>query len=374
MQPGRIYLLLPAYNPGSGIIRLVESAGAHVSQIVIVDDGCNGTERRHVQRCSAVAKVTLLVHDTNKGKGVALHTGVRHCLDRMDERDFILTMDSDGQHDPDDIPKFRSLLAKEEDVHLVLGERFEDSSMPFKSRIGNSFMRLLFRAQFGGRVHDTQTGFRLLSAPFARHFVSAVRPGRYETEMDMLILASRTLTRVHSVPIRTIYFGNNSGSKFRPIIDSYVIIKLFVSYGAVSIASFGFDYLIFVVLTWLLGVPYLASNALARFGSAIFNFLGHREFSFKSRGRLTTQAVRYVLAVLAALSAATVLLYLFVAGLGVSEYIAKPLVDVLVFCVNFFVLRRFVFRDPTLPHTSCFVLGLRQRTRERPLRTGRRPR
>ena len=345
MQPGKILLLLPAYNPGSGIIRIVERAGAHVSQVVIVDDGCNESERRHIQRCSAVAKVTLLVHDTNKGKGVALHTGVRHCLDRMDERDFILTMDSDGQHDPDDIPKFKNLLAEEEDVHFVLGERFDDSRMPFKSRIGNSFMRFLFRAQFGGKIHDTQTGFRLLSAQFARHFVSAVNPGRYETEMDMLILAFRTLTRVHSVPIRTIYFDNNRGSKFRPLIDSYVIIRLFVSYGAVSIASFGFDYLMFIVLTWLLGVPYLASNALARFFSAIFNFLGHRGFSFKSKRRLATQAVKYVLAVAAALSAATVLLYLSVAGLGISEYVAKPLVDGLVFCVNFFVLSRFVFRE-----------------------------
>ena len=345
MQPGKIFLLLPAWNPGSGIIRIVEEAGAHVAQVVIVDDGCNETERGHIQRCLTDAKVTLLVHDTNKGKGVALHTGVSHCLARMNERDFILTMDSDGQHDPDDIPKFKNLLAEEEDVHFVLGERLEDFRMPFKSRIGNGFMRFLFRAQFGGKIHDTQTGFRLLSAKFARHFLSTVEPGRYETEMDMLILASRTLESIHSVPIRTVYFDNNRGSKFRPLIDSYNIIKLFVSYGAVSIASFGFDYLIFIVLTWLLEVPYLASNALARLFSAIFNFLGHRGFSFKSKRRLATQAVKYVLAVAAALTLATVLLYLFVAGLGISEYVAKPLVDGLVFCINFFVLSRFVFRE-----------------------------
>ena len=345
MQPGQIFLLLPAWNPGSRIIQIVEEAGAHVAQIVIVDDGCNDPERALIQRCLANPKVTLLEHDMNKGKGAALHTGIIHCLSRMNERDFILTMDSDGQHDPDDIPKFKNLLAEEEDVHFVLGERLDDSRMPFKSRIGNSSMRFLFRAQFGGNIHDTQTGFRLLSATFARHFVSNINPGRYETEMDMLILASRTLEKIHSVPIRTVYFNNNKGSKFRPIIDSYNIVKLFVSYGAVSITSFGVEYLIFIVLTWLLGVPYLASNALARLFSATFNFLGHRGVSFKSKRRLAPQAVKYVLAVAAALTSATVLLYLFVDGFGVSEYVAKPLVDGLVFCINFLVLSRFVFRE-----------------------------
>lgn len=347
MQSGRIFLLMPAYNPGSGIVRIVKEALPHVTRVVIVDDGCNETEKIYLRKCSEDDHVTLLVHDANRGKGVALHTGINHCLARMDdERDFILTMDSDGQHDPDDILRFKDLLtSKEENVHFALGERLDDSRMPIKSRIGNSFMRFLFRMQFGGQIHDTQTGFRLLSAKFARHFADVIIPGRYETEMDMLILASRVCKHIHTVQINTIYFDNNKGSKFKPIMDSWIIVKLFAMYSAVSIASFGFDYLAFIILTYLLEIPYLLSNVLARFFSAVFNFLGHKGFSFKSKKHLGPQAVKYALAVAATLMLATTLLYLCVAGLDIPEYIAKPLVDGVAFCINFFVLGRFVFRE-----------------------------
>ena len=345
MQLGKIFLLLPAYNPGREIIQVVNEALPHVAQVVIVDDGCNEANKTHLQQCAMANKVALLSHDANKGKGVALHTGISHCLDRMEEQDFILTMDSDGQHDPNDIPKFKALLAKEKNIHCALGERRDDFKMPWKSRIGNGFMRFLFRAQFGGKIYDTQTGFRLLSASFARSFVARVKSGRYETEMDMLILASRTLQAIHSVQIKTIYFDKNRGTKFKAIIDSYSIVKLFVKYGAVSIASFVFDYLAFIVLTYLLGVPYLAANALARVLSAIFNFSGHKGLSFKSKGHLAAQAMKYAMAVASTLMLATVLLYLCVAGLDMPKYIAKPWVDGTVFVINFLVLSRFVFRE-----------------------------
>ena len=340
-----IFLVVPAYNPGGGIIEVVRKALPHVAQVVIVDDGCDAVEGAYLRQCLTDEKVTLLVHGFNKGKGVALHTGISHCLAGMQEDDFILTMDSDGQHDPEDIPKFKHLLAQEGDVHFVLGERFEDGEMPIKSRLGNSLARWLFRAQFGGKVHDTQTGFRLLSATFAKSFAASVQPGRYETEMDMLILASHTLPAIHSVAIRTIYLHDNRNTKYRAFADSYNIAKLFIKYGAVSIASFAVDYLVFIALTYALEIPYLVSNVLARCVSTIVNFSGHRQFSFRSRGRLISQAMRYALAVVTALAMATILLYLCVAGLGIPEYLAKPMVDAAVFVMNFLILSRLVFPE-----------------------------
>lgn len=345
IKPPAIFLVVPAYNPGGGIIEIVSKALAEVEQVVIVDDGCEAAHRTYLRQCLTDARVRLLEHGCNKGKGGALHTGISHCLARMKKNDFILTMDSDGQHDPEDIPKFKQLLAQEGEVHLALGERLDDSAMPAKSRVGNSLARWLFRAQFGGKVQDTQTGFRLLSAAFAESFVTRVRPGRYETEMDMLILASHTLPAIHSVEISTIYLDDNRNTKYRAIADSYNIAKLFIKYGAVSIASFAVDYLAFIALTYALELPYLLSNVLARCLSTVFNFSGHRRFSFRSRGRLGGQAMRYALAVVTALTMATMLLYLCVAGLGIPKYLAKPLVDAAVFLMNFLVLSRLVFSE-----------------------------
>ena len=345
IKPPAIFLVVPAYNPGGSIIETVRKALAHVAQVVIVDDGCEAAQKALLQQCLTDARVALLAHDCNKGKGVALHTGISHCLARMRKDDFILTMDSDGQHDPEDIPKFQQLLAQEGEVHFALGERREDGAMPAKSRVGNSLARWLFRAQFGGKVHDTQTGFRLLSAAFAESFLARVRPGRYETEMDMLILASHTLPAIHSVEISTIYLHDNRNTKYRAVADSYNIAKLFIKYGAVSIASFAVDYLAFIVLTYALELPYLLSNVLARCLSTIFNFTGHRRFSFRSQGRLAGQAMRYALAVVTALTMATMLLYLCVSGLGIPKYLAKPMVDAAVFLMNFLILSRLVFAE-----------------------------
>lgn len=226
-----VFLVVPAYNPGRSIIDVVGKALPHVAQVVIVDDGCDEAERSCLRQCLTDEKVTPLAHGFNRGKGVALHTGISHCLAEMQEDDFILTMDSDGQHDPEDIPKFKQLLAQEREVHFALGERFEDGAMPTKSRIGASLARWMFRAQFGSKVHDTQTGFRLLSAAFAKSFVARVKPGRYETEMDMLILASHTLPAIHSVEIRTIYLDDNKNTKYRAFADSCSIAKSFIKHG-----------------------------------------------------------------------------------------------------------------------------------------------
>ena len=260
--------MVPAYNPGRIIIDVVGKALPHVAQVVIVDDGCDEAERAYLRQCLTNEKVRLLAHDFNRGKGVALHTGISHCLAGMQEGDFILTMDGDGQHDPEDIPKFKQLLAQEGEVHFALGERFEDSAMPAKSRIGASLARWLFRALFSSKVHDTQTGFRLLSAAFAKSFVARVKPGRYETEMDMLILASHTMPAIHSVEIRTIYLDGNKNTKYRAFADSYSIAKTFIKY-----INFGLSNLRFSPRAVGRRLAIYASAALA--GTALFIWLHH---------------------------------------------------------------------------------------------------
>ena len=339
-----IHVVVPAYNPGEIILEVIEKARRHAGSVVIVDDGCDAENRAYLERCSCHRDVSLLRHARNCGKGFALMTGIGHCLDRMSAGDFILTMDSDGQHAPEDIGKFRDLLVERPNVELALGERLDRRAMPVKSRIGNSVVTALFRLQMGTAIRDTQTGMRLLSQPFAQRVYAEVRPGRYETEMDMLILAVHSLARIDTVEIRTIYFDGNAATKFRALTDSWRVFARLVRYTLVSIASFLVDYLIFVLLSYVAGIPYLAANGAARVVSAVANFTGHKVFSFRSAGGTVPKAARYVLAVAFSLSMASVLLYAAVEYLTLGSLVAKPLVDVLVFFINFAVLSRFVFR------------------------------
>ena len=343
-----IQVVMPAYNPGEVVMSVVERTRRHADAVVIVDDGCDAANRALLERCSRQPGVSLLTHAKNRGKGFALMTGIEHCLDRMRPNDYILTMDTDGQHDPEDVVSFKALLTGSPNVHLALGERLDTETMPVKSRIGNSVATALFRLQMGTSIHDTQTGMRLLSKPFAERVRSELKPGRYETEMDMLILAVHSLARIHCVEIRTIYVDGNSATKFRPLVDSWRVLARLMRYMLVSIASFLIDYLLFVLLSQLVGVPYLAANVAARILSAAANFTGHKVFSFRSHGRTLLKATRYVLAVAFTLTVASALLYVAVEFLGMVSLIAKPLVDALVFLLNFAVLSRFVFRGRRL--------------------------
>lgn len=336
-----LYLILPAYNPGEVVQHVVKQAHSYADRIVVVDDGCSPSQRELLHQCVG-GKVEVLSHDANLGKGFALHTGIKRCLEFMQDGDCILTMDSDGQHNPDDIRKFKA-LAGNDDVHLVVGERLDTGAVPLKSRIGHQVATALFRMQFGTQIKDTQTGMRLLSKRFAEMVVESIRPGRFEFEMDMLVLAARHLQHIHSVEINTIYFDGNKGTKFRPVLDSYRVLSVFVKYGTVSIASFLVDYLLFVALSYLAGVPYLAANAMARTVSAIVNFTGHKTLSFRSRGQVLRKSGKYVLAVIHTLLLASVLLHIAVEYLGVVQYLAKPLADILVFVINFYVMNRLVF-------------------------------
>ena len=335
------YLVLPAYNPGQVVRRMVKQASGHADHVVIVDDGCCSSQREVLRQCAG-GNVEVLSHTGNLGKGFALHTGIRHCLASMQEGDWILTMDSDGQHDPNDIQKFKA-LASNENVHFVVGERLDTAKVPFKSRIGHLVSTALFRIQFGTKIKDTQTGMRLLSKRFAEMVIDTISPGRFEFEMDMLVLAARRLPRIHAVEINTIYFDGNKGSKFRPLLDSYRVLSVFFKYGMVSIVSFLIDYLLFVALSYLVGIPYLAANAMARVVSAIANFAGHKQISFRSRGQVIRKASKYVLAVFNALLMASVSLHVAVEYLSIPEYLAKPMADSLVFVINFYVLNRLVF-------------------------------
>jgi putative flippase GtrA len=340
----RVFLVIPAFNPGEAVIGVVREALPLVDVVVLVDDGCEPQQRAHLDSCLVDDKVKLLAHGRNLGKGHALRTGMQWCLERMEDTDFILTMDSDGQHRSCDIRKFRDLINSEPGVNFALGERLDSSRMPRKSRVGNYLARLAFRLQYGGRIYDTQTGFRLFSRTFAQLCNERIRPGRFETEMNVLILATRVLNKIHSVSIPTIYFQTNRNSKFDPIRDSLRITRLFVNYGAVSLASFLVDYLIFVLLTYALGIAYLIANVIARIFSAAVNFVAHKRLSFESREGFFHEALKYVGAVAFALAQASLLLFISVDVFHVSKYIAKPAVDMIVFVVNFLVLSRVVFR------------------------------
>ena len=210
---GEIIALMPAYNEA----RFIASVVQHVAQfvpIVVIDDGSNdGTGD-----IAEAAGATVVKHTTNQGKGKALNTGFDYAV--AGGVSAAITIDADGQHDPEEIPAFIQAF-REDRGDVIIGQR-TFSRMPLKSRFGNRIGTWLLSLAMGRHIPDNQSGYRLVR----REVMQVIRPSstRFEAEVELLLRAQLAGFRVVWIPIKTIY--NEKVSHYRPIRDSVLFLKM----------------------------------------------------------------------------------------------------------------------------------------------------
>ncbi|MBN2201483.1 glycosyltransferase family 2 protein [bacterium] len=198
------HAVIPSYNVADRLntvlLKILEFLPA--KRIWVVDDGSeDGTGR-----IARAYKIQVIRHDRNRGKGAALKSGFKACLDAGAEAVF--TLDGDGQHDPAFIPSFIRRLI-ETDSGLVVGLReLRWPGMPPDRIFSNRTSSLITSIAAGRRIPDSQCGFRL----YRREVLTRVQPetDRYEMETEMLILAARAGFRMGWCPVRTSYNGQTS--------------------------------------------------------------------------------------------------------------------------------------------------------------------
>jgi glycosyltransferase involved in cell wall biosynthesis len=334
--------VIPAYNPGNIVTSIVSEVSKHVDAVILVDDGSDRENKRYLEQCALLKNVHLITFPANRGKGHAIIAGLQEALNY--HPDIIFTIDSDGQHDPKEIQKFKHLITTAHHPYdLIIGARQAITDMPLRSKIGNVFTARLFSAFFKKSLDDTQSGFRVLSSDFAKDVIASITPGRFETEMRMLIYAVASNRTIGRVTIETIYFDKNKGSKFRPLQDSLRVLVPFSKYTGVAFTSFLLDYSIFMALSYLLGIYYLFAHIVSRTCSGTFNFFANKHIVFKSESKKLQEGIRYITAVLFSLLTTALLLYCFVDLIGFPKAIAKPVAEFTMFIVNFVILNKFVF-------------------------------
>src|SRR5665647_2745070 len=156
--PQHIAVILPAYNEEVSIGSIVLLTRIQADKVIVVDDG--STDRTAAVARKAGAEV--IVHEVNMGKGRALKTG----FEAAAGADIIVTMDSDGQHDPAEIPKLVILII-EEDADMVNGSRYlngVDKNTPAYRRIGQTVLDGFTNINSGLKITDSQSGFRAFAA------------------------------------------------------------------------------------------------------------------------------------------------------------------------------------------------------------------
>lgn len=212
-NPGEIIALIPAYNEARYIADVVRRTLVHLPVVVIDDGSTDGTGA-----AAALAGAKVIAHTVNQGKGKALNTGFEYAVQRGVAA--AVTLDADGQHDPDEIPLFiEAFHGGRGDI--VIGQR-TFGQMPTKSQFGNRVGTFLLGRAMGQPVPDNQSGYRLLS----RAVLQKVRPDstRFEAEVEILLRAQLAGFKITWVPIKTIY--NDKKSHFRPVQDSALFLKM----------------------------------------------------------------------------------------------------------------------------------------------------
>lgn len=207
----RVCGLIPCYNEADRVAAVVAGVLKYLPAVIVVDD-CSTDDTSPVAE-SAGAEV--IRHDANRGKGAALKTGFERAAAGGFEA--VLTIDGDGQHDPDEIPAFlRAYSAGDCDV--VLGCRlFKRGAMPLIRIFTNSFTSWAVSRAAGRKITDSQTGFRLIRVETWR----SVRlvSDRFDLESEFIIKACRAGARIAEVQIRTIYADEKS--KIHPLKDTW---------------------------------------------------------------------------------------------------------------------------------------------------------
>jgi len=217
--------VIPCYNIAALCGEVVREAALHADHVIAVDDGSTDTTGQVLRSIAAESngRITVLSFAYNQGKGVALLAAFRHALAAL-PFDVLVTLDGDRQHRPSDIPRFvRACIDK--GAALVIGERGEFEAMPLRSRLGNTLTTTLLRKLYPASPFDTQSGLRALERSFVEEVVRVVPGGRYETELQVLLLALTQHRPISTIPIPTAYLNGNRSSHFRPVTDSLRIYR-----------------------------------------------------------------------------------------------------------------------------------------------------
>lgn len=215
--PPGIIGLIPAYNEEIRLGAVLSSVKKYLP-VVVVDDGST-------DRTAAVATAGgafLVEQHPNQGKGAALRAGFSFALEHG--YSAVVTLDADGQHDPDEIPSFIEAYNLHQ-ADLIIGER-DFSHIPFVRRLANTLGRITFSWAMGQPVADNQSGYRLISRRLFEALLSSKEQG-FEFEVEMIATCIESGYTLSWIPIKTIYAGESSHIKPVPHVVNYlrIIVK-----------------------------------------------------------------------------------------------------------------------------------------------------
>ena len=211
----RCSVIIPTYNNAGTLASVVSEILEYCDDVIVVNDGSTDDTEQIIS--SFGERIRSLTFEKNKGKGVALQCGLAYAK-RLGFK-YAISIDSDGQHYPADIPVFAEAIENNPETLFVGARNLQAEGMPGKNTFANKFSNFWFRIETGIRLEDTQSGYRAYPLENTA-FYSRMLTGGYEFELEVLVFSAWKGTPVRNIPVRVYYPPEGERvSHFRPFRD-----------------------------------------------------------------------------------------------------------------------------------------------------------
>lgn len=248
-------VVIPTYNNARKILPVVQDSLNIAEHVMVFNDGC--TDNTEELLAPYMDRLIYMKQEPNQGKGTALKAAFRK-LEEMGF-DYAITLDSDGQHQPKDIPKFIDRIAEKPNSIIIGARNMNVEGVPAKSSFGHKFSNFWFRVETGISLADTQTGYRLYPLGLMNKIKTFTK--RYEYELEILVKSAWKGINIETVHIDVLYpTGEDRISHFIPAKD----------FTKISFLNTYFVILAFLYYRPLLWFRAIKKKSLEKYGATIF--------------------------------------------------------------------------------------------------------
>jgi glycosyltransferase involved in cell wall biosynthesis len=210
-KPLNVCVIVPTYNNHKTLARVLDSVLEYTTNVIVVNDGSTDSTAEILKNYS---NLTQIHHPKNAGKGIALQNGFKKALTLG--FDYVITIDSDGQHFASDIPLFINEINVNGEALLIGSRNMTQENVPKKSSFGNKFSNFWFWFETGIKLEDTQSGYRLYPV---KKIPKKYFTNKFEFEIEVIVRAAWKGITVKNIPIQVLYDPTERVSHFRPFKD-----------------------------------------------------------------------------------------------------------------------------------------------------------
>ncbi len=209
-----IWCVIPVYNNKTTVTQVALECRQYLTHVLVVDDGSTDAD---IAGLFNGTDIRVIRHPQNMGKGRAIRTALEFVLKQNGK--FMLTIDADGQHYPQDIPKFIAAIEENKDAIIIGYRDFSQKNVPAKSQFGRAFSNFWLRLETGCSIADSQSGYRCYPVG---HLSKIKASGNYyDFEIELLIRASWSGIKLKEVPVNVFYApAHLRVSSFHPFKDN----------------------------------------------------------------------------------------------------------------------------------------------------------